>query len=353
MLAYGDLIDAGLTLGPRLYTTCTAMFSFNRLESLDEARDLLRRYRDYYRTRNVKQYRIGSRRARQWIAMAAQELGMMPTTEGALDMKLDLTQVLDGFAGNEHSFGVFPLYRDVVELMARSQTSYVLTLMISHGGPPAAADFIARTGALTDPPWRSWFPPDMRERSFARVPWVAPRDYVYGPMAADAAAIQRAGGIVGMGSHGNFPGLGMHWEMQAHAAGGMSPRDVLQAATLGLGRDHRARRRSSAASSPASSPTSSSSRRTRSQTSLTRARSPRRQGRARVRGPALDETWPRQRKAAPLWFQTAIESTAVVRCMQLGGRLDEVLCRRHAERAAEHRRECARAAVADVDMQRP
>ena len=233
MFAYGDLIDAGLVTGPRLYTTGTAMFSFNRLQSLDDARDLLRRYRDFYRTRNVKQYRIGSRRARQWVAIAAQELGMMPTTEGAVDMKLGLTHVLDGFAGNEHSFGVFPLYRDVVELMARSGTSTVLTLMISHGGPPAGPDFISRTGPLTDPVLAGWFPQHVRDKLFARVPWVAARDYVYGAMAADAAAVQRAGGIVGLGSHGNYPGIGTHWEMQAHAAGGMTPREVLRAATLG------------------------------------------------------------------------------------------------------------------------
>ena len=158
---------------------------------------------------------------------------MMPTTEGALDMKMDLTQVLDGFSGNEHSFGVFPLYRDVVELMAEARTSYVLTLQISHGGPPAGADFIARNAPLSDPRIAKWYPPNVRERAFARVPWVTPRDYVYGYMAADAAAIARAGGVVGMGSHGNNPGIGMHWEMQAHAAGGMSPLEVLRAATLG------------------------------------------------------------------------------------------------------------------------
>ena len=233
MFAYEDLIDAGDVIGPRLYTTGTAMFSFNRLRSLDDARDLVSRYREHYRTRNLKQYRIGSRRVREWIAIAAHEQGMMPTCEGAVDMKLDLTQVLDGFSGTEHAFGVFPLYRDVVELMARAGTSTVQTLMISHGGPPAGADFIAREHALADPQISKWYPANARERSFARVPWVTPRDYIYGPMASGAAAIQRAGGVVGMGSHGNYPGVGMHWEMQAHAAGGMTPREVLRAATIG------------------------------------------------------------------------------------------------------------------------
>jgi Tol biopolymer transport system component len=233
MFAYADLIDAGQVVGPRLYTTGTAMFSYNRLRSLDDARDLVRRYGEHYRTRNLKQYRIGSRRERQWIAMAAAEQQLMPTSEGAVDMKLGLTQVLDGFAGNEHAFGVFPLYRDVIELMARSGTSSVLTLMISHGGPPAGADFIARDRALADPAIARWFPANARERLFARVPWVVPRDYVYADLAAGAAAIQRAGGVVGIGAHGNYPGIGTHWEIQAHVAGGMTPHEALRAATLG------------------------------------------------------------------------------------------------------------------------
>src|SRR5438876_1095882 len=82
-----------------------AMFSFNRLASMHDARALLTRYRDHYRTRNVKQYLIGNRRQRQWLIQAAAEMGMMPTTEGSLALKLDLSQIMDGYAGNEHSLG--------------------------------------------------------------------------------------------------------------------------------------------------------------------------------------------------------------------------------------------------------
>jgi imidazolonepropionase-like amidohydrolase len=52
-------------------------------------------------------------------------------------------------------------------------------------------------------------------------------------MAAEAAAkIQRAGGLIGVGAHGQLQGLGYHWEMWALAMGGMTPAEVLKAATI-------------------------------------------------------------------------------------------------------------------------
>ena len=45
---------------------------------------------------------------------SCKELGVMPTTEGGINTKLDLTHVLDGFAGNEHSLPIVSLYKDVV-----------------------------------------------------------------------------------------------------------------------------------------------------------------------------------------------------------------------------------------------
>jgi hypothetical protein len=45
----------------------------------------------------------------------------MPTTEGGLDLKLDMTHMLDGFSGNEHSVPITPLYKDVVQLMTQSK----------------------------------------------------------------------------------------------------------------------------------------------------------------------------------------------------------------------------------------
>lgn len=105
MFAYQDLADAGILVGSRVPSTGTAMFSFNRLSAVDEARALLARYRDHYRTRNVKQYLIGNRQQRQWLAQAAKDVGVMPTTEGSLSLKLDLSQIMDGYWGGAQAIG--------------------------------------------------------------------------------------------------------------------------------------------------------------------------------------------------------------------------------------------------------
>ena len=233
MLAYQDLLDAGLMLGPRLYSTATAVFSFNDFRSENEVGDVLSRYVDHYRTRNLKEYRTGDRRVRQWVAIAAKRLGIMPTTEGALDMKLDLTQVQDGYSGNEHSLSTVPLYKDVIQLFAQSKVSYDLTLEISHGGPPAGESFIAATRPHEDAKILRFYPHFMVDKLFTRVHWVDPQENIYPALAAAAAEIQRAGGVVGIGSHGNYPGVGYHWELQAMASGGMLPAEVLKAATMG------------------------------------------------------------------------------------------------------------------------
>ena len=38
--------------------------------------------------------------------MASKELKLMPTTEGSLDFKMNMTQLLDGYPGHEH-FNIF------------------------------------------------------------------------------------------------------------------------------------------------------------------------------------------------------------------------------------------------------
>ena len=68
-----------------------------------------------------------------------------------------------------------------------------------------------------------------------------PEEQVFPKHAKSMKALVEAGALAGIGSHGEFQGIGYHWEMWAMGSGGMRPMDVLRCATIlgatGLGLD--------------------------------------------------------------------------------------------------------------------
>ena len=109
--AYQDLIEIGAAIGERAFMIGPGVFSRNDFRTYEEVEAYLQRYKEHYRTPNIKSYMVGNRQQRQWVVMATKKLGLMPTTEGGSDMKLDMTHAIDGFHGNEHTLPVVPLYR--------------------------------------------------------------------------------------------------------------------------------------------------------------------------------------------------------------------------------------------------
>ena len=107
-----------------------------QLESLEQTKAVLKQYSDYFDTKTIKMYLVGNRQQRQWVIEACKELKLMPTTEGGLDFKLNMTQLLDGYPGHEHSLPIYPIYEDVVKTIAgESQMAVTPTLLVSYGGP--------------------------------------------------------------------------------------------------------------------------------------------------------------------------------------------------------------------------
>ncbi|HTB14370.1 MAG TPA: amidohydrolase family protein [Bryobacteraceae bacterium] len=232
VFAYQDLIDMGEMLGPRAFNTGPGIFSSTNFQSLDEARNVVARYKKYYRTNTVKSYMVGNRKQREWMVMACKENGIMPTTEGGLDLKLDLTHALDGFSGNEHALPIVPLYKDVVEIFARSGISYTPTLLVAYGGPWAENYFYETTTVHDDPKLRRFIPHDILDERAKRRPWFSEEEQVFPKLAAEAAKIVRAGGRVCIGGHGQLQGIQCHWEMWALKSGGLTNHQVLRSATL-------------------------------------------------------------------------------------------------------------------------
>ncbi|WP_293851901.1 amidohydrolase family protein [Steroidobacter sp.] len=231
VFGYQDMIDAGLMLGPRAYSTGPGVFVNSDINSEADARNVLTRYRDYYRTRNIKSYMVGGRKERQFMIQGAAALGMMPTTEGASDLRLNLTHALDGFAGNEHALPVSPLHQDVIQLFAQSRIAYTPTISVLYGAKPALLDMSIRHLPLSDKKVLRFVPTAVVDVKNRTQKWTAEQGYP--SFATDALAVQRAGGLVGMGSHGEMQGVGYHWELEAYASGGAKPIEVLRAATIG------------------------------------------------------------------------------------------------------------------------
>ena len=233
MFAYQDLIDTGDIIGPRPYSTGPGVFPDTDFQSFDDADDVVRRYREFYRTTYLKSYLVGNRKQRQWMVMACKKDGVMPTTEGGLDMKLDLTHAIDGFSGNEHSLPITPLFDDVVQFWSRSGIFYTPTLIVAYGGPWAENYFYETTEVHDDPKVRHFIPHNIvDDHTRRRTIWTRKDELAFPRLAAQDAKLIKAGGHVCIGSHGQFQGLGYHWEMWALASGGASNMEVLRSATI-------------------------------------------------------------------------------------------------------------------------
>lgn len=233
MFAYQDLADAGEIIGLRAFSTGPGVFSDNNFQSVEEVKGVLTKYKKYYGTHNIKSYIVGNRKQRQYMVQAAKELEMMPTTEGGLDLKLDLTHVLDGFHGNEHTLPITPLYKDVVQLFAQSGIAETPTLIVNYGGP-FGEDYWYEYGEVHDNAKLNHFTPHkiIDEKTKRRPAWFRKDEYAFPKLAAQVAKLARAGGLIGVGSHGQLQGLGYHWELWMLASGGMTPMEVLKCATV-------------------------------------------------------------------------------------------------------------------------
>ncbi len=233
IFAYADLVETGDILGPRIYTTGPGVFSRSGLDSLEATRDFVKRYKEAYHSDTLKQYMSGDRIVRQWVAMACREFGLTPTTEGALDMKLDLSQMADGFSGNEHALPLQPLYKDVVQFVARTKTFYTPTMLVAYGAPWAENYYYENTDMHSNRKLRRFIPGELLDSMVRRRPqWFLPEEYAFQGIAKGVADVVHAGGRACLGGHGQLQGLGHHWEIWLMQSGGLTPHEALRTATI-------------------------------------------------------------------------------------------------------------------------
>lgn len=234
VLSYGDAVIAGNMIGPRIYSTGPGVgFWGYKLKSLDHTKEVLRQYSEYFDTKTIKMYRVGNRKQRQWVIMASKEQELMPTTEGSLHMRLNMTQMLDSYPGHEHNLPIYPIYSDLVEAVAFSKMAVTQTMLVAYGGPWGEEYYYSRENPYEDPKL-SYFTPydELARKTRRRAFWAIDDEMVFQKHAEKAKQIYDANGLLGVGSHGQLQGLGYHWELWSVAAGGLSNHEALRVGTL-------------------------------------------------------------------------------------------------------------------------
>jgi len=231
-MTYFDRMEAGELVGPRIYSTGPGIFSNDNIRSLDDARDVLKRYSEHYNTKTIKQYLAGDRKVRQWVIMAANELGLTPTTEGGSNFTMNLTLMQDGYAGLEHTLPISPLFRDVIQLGAFSGITYTPTLIVAYGGPSGRQYWLTHVNLDENERVRRFTPHDEIDK-WKATQWYRDDQYVHFLHAQHLNEWLAAGGNLGLGSHGEIQGIGTHWELWMMASGGIDNHDALRFATLG------------------------------------------------------------------------------------------------------------------------
>lgn len=236
VFASSELIKSGVVVGPRLYSTGTILYgaegSYKAIvNNLDDAKSHLRRLKAVGAF-SVKSYNQPRRDQRQQIIQAGRDLQMMVVPEGGSTFFWNMTMILDGHTGIEHSLPVSPLYKDVITLFSKSQTYYTPTLIVTYGALMGENYWYANTKVWENKRLLTYIPRAIIDSRSRRRMKVEEDDWGHVENAKAAKALSDAGTRVNLGAHGQLQGLGAHWEMWMFVQGGMNPLEAIRASTL-------------------------------------------------------------------------------------------------------------------------
>jgi imidazolonepropionase-like amidohydrolase len=236
IFAASELQKMGGIVGPRIFSTGTVLYGAKSpfkadINSLDEALGHLRRMQAVGAF-SVKSYNQPRRDQRQQVIEAARQLGMMVVPEGGSLFEHNMTMVVDGHTGVEHSIPVANAYEDVMQLWSGTKTGYTPTLIVGYGGLWGEQYWYATTNVWEDQRLLTFVPRRIID-SRARRRTLAPDDeWNHFSNARIAKRLLDRGVSVQLGAHGQREGLGAHWELWMFTQGGMTPMEALRSATL-------------------------------------------------------------------------------------------------------------------------
>ncbi|MDA0986405.1 MAG: amidohydrolase family protein [Bacteroidetes bacterium] len=231
-----EMQKAGLITGPRIFSTGTILYgaegSFKAVvNNLEDAESHLKRLKAFGAF-SVKSYNQPRRDQRQQIIEAARKLEMLVVPEGGATFFWNMTHILDGHTGIEHSISISPLYKDVLTLYENSKSGYTPTLLVSYGGLSGEYYWFQHSEVWKNKKLLNFFPENLINSRSRRRTMVAEDDFNHIENSKVCKDLVDRNVSVQIGGHGQLQGLGPHWELWSLAQGGMTNHQALQCATI-------------------------------------------------------------------------------------------------------------------------
>jgi imidazolonepropionase-like amidohydrolase len=236
IFAAAEMQRSGEAVAPRIFSTGTILYGATtdftaQIESLEDARGHLRRMKAVGAF-SVKSYNQPRREQRQQVIEAADELGMLVVPEGGSLYQHNMTMVVDGHTGVEHSLPVPVVYDDVVQFWSQTKTGYTPTLVVAYGGRSGEDYWYQHTEVWDHPRLTTFVNRERLDARSRRPAHLSDGDWNHIRVAKGCKKIRDAGVRVNIGAHGQREGLAAHWEMWMLEQGGMTPHEALRAATI-------------------------------------------------------------------------------------------------------------------------
>jgi imidazolonepropionase-like amidohydrolase len=231
-----EMQRTGQIVAPRIFSTGTILYGAKspykaEVASFDDAMAHLRRMKAVGAF-SVKSYNQPRRDQRQQIIEAARRLNMMVVPEGGSLFQHNMSMIVDGHTGIEHSIPVARIYNDVIQLWGKSRTGYTPTLVVGYGGNWGENYWYQKTDVWADQRLQTFVPRRVLDARARRRTMVPEEEHGHFNNARITNELHEAGVNIQLGAHGQREGLGAHWELWMFNQGGMTPHESLRAATL-------------------------------------------------------------------------------------------------------------------------
>ena len=236
IFAASEMVKAGEIVGPRTFSTGTILYgaagSFKaEIDSLEDAKFHLERMKTIGAW-SVKSYNQPRRDQRQQVLAAARELGMMVVPEGGSTHMHNMTMIVDGHTGIEHTLPVAMIYDDIKDLWKGQPVGYTPTINVAYGGLGGENYWYDKTEVWNNPRVANFVPRHIVEPRARRRTTAPDSDYNHIQQCKLAKEIYDLGITVQAGGHGQLPGICTHWEMWGFVQGGMTPMEALRSGTM-------------------------------------------------------------------------------------------------------------------------